>query len=101
MSESATYLSQSKRRQVNGPDTETNGIALCVMHYRLFDRGTFTIGTDFTLNVSEEVSGTNGVAEWLDRYHGEPIRRPSRVEYLPAEEFIDWHHIEVFRGTMS
>jgi putative restriction endonuclease len=89
-----------KWRQVNGPDTEVNGIAFCVMHHRLFDRGAFTIGTDLTFSVSNEVSGTSGVAEWLQQYHGQPIRKPSRVEYLPAEEFIGWHHTEVFRGSM-
>jgi putative restriction endonuclease len=88
-----------KWRQVNGPDNETNGIALCVMHHRLFDRGAFTIGNDLKFMVSEDVSGGFGVDEWLERYHGQPMRMPSRVEYQPAEEFIGWHHTEVFRGT--
>jgi putative restriction endonuclease len=89
-----------KWRQVNGPDKETNGIALCVMHHRLFDRGAFTIGRDLKLMVSEEVSGGFGVEEWLERYHGQPMRMPSCVEYKPAEEFIGWHHTEVFRGAV-
>ncbi|NLJ81412.1 MAG: hypothetical protein GX335_10370 [Firmicutes bacterium] len=34
--------SHIKWRQFSGPDLEINGLALCSLHHRLFDRGAFT-----------------------------------------------------------
>src|SRR5262249_23592892 len=89
-----------KWRQVNGPDIESNGIALCVMHHRLFDRGAFTIDRKYMVHVSENVGGECGVEEWLLRFQGQMIQDLSRIEYPPAEEFLGWHHSEVFHGSL-
>ena len=32
-----------KWHQAGGPDTEVNGVALCSLHHKLFDRGAFTV----------------------------------------------------------
>lgn len=84
--------------QAGGPDIETNGVALCVMHHRLFDRGVFTLETDLRLMVSEEVHGTVGFQEWLLNFHGQPLRAPQRPDYYPNPDFTAWHVREVFRG---
>jgi len=34
----------------NGPDTEANNLCLCPNHHVMFDKGGFTINSDFTLN---------------------------------------------------
>lgn len=81
-----------------GPDQEDNGIALCSLHHKLFDRGVFTLDDSFVLRVAERAHGTVGFKEWLMRYHGKTIRRPQRVTYYPNREFINWHVKEVFRG---
>ncbi len=81
-----------------GPDLENNGIALCSMHHKLFDRGVFTLDNSFVLRVAEGAHGSTGFEEWLMRYHGRTIRRPQRVTYYPDKKFINWHIKEVFRG---
>ncbi|MFC1526224.1 phosphorothioated DNA-binding restriction endonuclease [Candidatus Latescibacterota bacterium] len=87
-----------KWHQAGGPDTQDNGLALCVMHHKMLDRGAVTVREDYEVVVSEQVHGSNGFEEWLLAFHGHPLRRPQRAEYLPAEKFLKWHWREVFRG---
>ncbi|NMB42064.1 MAG: restriction endonuclease [Firmicutes bacterium] len=81
-----------------GPDHEVNGIALCSLHHRLFDRGAFTLDSSYVLRVAENAHGTCGFKEWLMRYHDHPIRRPQSPAYYPSGNYINWHLREVFRG---
>jgi putative restriction endonuclease len=84
--------------QAGGPGIEANGVALCSLHHKLFDRGAFCIDSDFRVLVSEEVTGSVGLNEWLLVYHRKPIRKPLAVSYLPGEKFLCWHVKEVFHG---
>jgi len=81
-----------------GPDVEDNGIALCTMHHKLFDRGAFTLNDDYTFLVSDIAHGTHGFQEWLWNFHGQMIRKPQRNEYYAAPGNISWHVNEVFKG---
>ncbi len=87
-----------KWHQAGGPDNEQNGVALCSMHHKLFDRGIFSISNDREIIISEEAHGTNGFDEWLMRFHGKQLRPPVHPEYYPNNSFINWHVREVFRG---
>lgn len=87
-----------KWHQAGGPDHEENGIALCSMHHKLFDRGVFTLNEQRELLVAQEAHGTNGFNEWLMKFHGQQLRRPIQPEYAPRESFVHWHVREVFRG---
>jgi putative restriction endonuclease len=84
--------------QAAGPDEEPNGLALCVLHHKLFDLGAFTVGKDGRVLVSEQAHGTGGFDESLMRHHGREARRPLRPEWNPNAAFLDWHVQEVFRG---
>ncbi|RXZ80913.1 restriction endonuclease [Paenibacillaceae bacterium] len=84
--------------QAGGPDTEENGIALCSLHHKLFDRGVFTITEDRVLLVSEQAHGTNGFEDWLMKFHSQKVRSPIHPVYEPKDHFINWHIREVFRG---
>jgi putative restriction endonuclease len=84
--------------QAGGPDTEENGIALCSLHHKLFDRGVFTITEERKLLVSEQAYGTHGFEEWLMRFHGQTVRAPISPLYIPKDRYIHWHAREVFRG---
>ena len=94
----AVEAAHIKWHQAGGPDSEVNGIALCSMHHKLFDRGVFTLRGNLTFQVAEQAHGTIGMEEWLLRYHGQQIRKPQRPDYYPQNSFIDWHMREVFRG---
>jgi putative restriction endonuclease len=87
-----------KWHQAGGPDTEQNGIALCSMHHKLFDRGVFAISEENVFLLAEEAHGTNGFNEWLFKYHGKEIRQPIHPDYYPQNTYVDWHIREVFRG---
>ena len=84
--------------QAGGPDHETNGLALCVLHHKTFDLGVFTLRPNGVLLVSEQAHGTAGFDEMLMRHHGRPVRSPQRPEWRPEPDFVAWHGREVFRG---
>jgi len=81
-----------------GPDHESNGLALCTLHHKTFDRGVLTIDDNRVLLLSEWAVGSCGFDEWLARFHGMPIRSPLREEYGPDPRFLGWHRDQVFRG---
>jgi putative restriction endonuclease len=87
-----------KWHQAGGPDKEENGIALCTMHHKLFDRGAFTISGDMRMKVSDIANGTVGLNEWLLSFHGQEIRPPQRPSFYPESSFVQWHVREVFKG---
>ena len=87
-----------KWRQAGGPDEEVNGLALCSLHHRLFDRGAFTLSIDLEVLVSDDAYGTSGFHEWLMRFHGEKLNFPQRETYNPSENYTRWHVREVFQG---
>jgi putative restriction endonuclease len=87
-----------KWHQAGGPDSENNGIALCSLHHKLFDRGVFTISDRRQMIVSQEAHGSRGFEEWLMKYHGEIIQEPIETYYNPDSAYLGWHIREVFRG---
>lgn len=87
-----------KWHQAAGPDIETNGLALCSIHHKLFDRGAFTLSDSLIIEVSEQVNGINGCQEWLIAFHGKPIRKAQNPNNRPDTSFLAWHRKEVFRG---
>jgi len=89
-----------KWHQSGGPDTECNGLALCSLHHKLFDRGAFALRYyegQFKVKVAQQAYGTSGFEDWLMRYHDKNIRNPQSPEYNPNGSFAEWHWREVFR----
>jgi len=87
-----------KWHQAGGPDIEDNGLALCSIHHKLFDRGAFTLSDSLIIEVSEQVNGATGCQEWLISFHGKPMKRPQNPDNSPKPSFLAWHRKEVFRG---
>ncbi|WP_165068117.1 phosphorothioated DNA-binding restriction endonuclease [Paludisphaera rhizosphaerae] len=83
--------------QAGGPETEDNGLALCVLHHKTFDLGAFTV-QDGLLLVSDQANGSTGFQEALMAYHGKPIRTAQRPDWTPHPEHLGWHGREVFKG---
>lgn len=94
----ALEASHIKWHRAGGPDTEVNGLALCSLHHKLFDRGVFTLSEQLEVLVSEYANGSVGFEEWLMEFHGKEINFPQRHAYYPHEDFIGWHLKEVFKG---
>jgi putative restriction endonuclease len=89
-----------KWHQAEGPDVEENGLALCSLHHKLFDRGVFTLSAKCEILVSDRANGTKGFSVWLMDYHGRKLVLPQRKEYYPKDNYVEWHAKEVFQGTI-
>ena len=87
-----------KWKSHGGPNKEVNGLALCILHHKLFDLGAFTLSKHLEILVSDDAHGTKGFKEWLMDFHGQKINFPQRQSYYPELEFIGWHVKEVFKG---
>lgn len=83
--------------QACGPDVESNGLALCSTHHKLFDYGAFTVRQDRAVLVSELVNGVVALEQVLKCFHGKPIRPAINPAYYPAGEHLDWHRKQVFK----
>jgi putative restriction endonuclease len=83
--------------QAGGPDEETNGLALCVLHHKTFDLGAFTVAEGVVL-ISDQAHGTSGFHETLMAYHWSPVRSPQRPDWRPEPTHLAWHRREVFKG---
>jgi putative restriction endonuclease len=88
-----------KWHQAGGPCIESNSLALCSIHHKMFDRGAFTLSDKLEILVSENVNGSQGVDEWLLRYHGSRVRSPQSPAYTPEFHYLRWHRDQVFHGT--
>ena len=94
----ALEASHIKWKSHGGPNEEANGLALCILHHKLFDLGAFTLSKQLQILVSDDAHGTKGFKEWLMDFHGQTINLPQRPSYYPADEFINWHVRDVFTG---
>ena len=87
-----------KWHQADGPDLIENGVTLCSMHHKLFDRGVFTIDDKMRICVSEKVTGTDTFNEIMVKFNGNEISKPQRPTYYPKDTYLEWHVNEVFHG---
>jgi putative restriction endonuclease len=80
-----------------GPDEPDNGLALCSLHHKLFDRGVLGLGDPRTVIVSNRFSARSDTAKRVyDLHQRELSPRPGTA--LPAEAHVEWHGSEVFKG---
>ena len=84
--------------QAGGPDIESNGLALCTLHHKMFDRGAFTITDEHRVVVSQDVFGSTGLQEHLMKHHTHRLRQPQSSDYISGAGYLAWHRKEVFRG---
>jgi putative restriction endonuclease len=81
---------------LGGPDDLDNGLALCSLHHKLFDRGALGLTEEQTIEVSASYRAV-GPGRSVYDLHGQQLR-PRPGTHLPAERHIDWHRTQVFRG---
>jgi putative restriction endonuclease len=89
-----------KWHTAGGPDEEKNGLALCTLHHKLFDRGAFTFSENMKILVSDRANGSDAFNKWLLNYHGQRLSTPNRTIYQPSMTFRTWHVREVFKGEV-
>ena len=86
--------------RARGPDQVRNGLALCVLHHRLFDAGAFTLSLDRRVVVASSASGA-GFDGSLGRFHLQEVSLPASESDLPDPRFLKWHHREVFGSVVG
>ena len=83
----------------NGPDDVSNGVALCSLHHKLFDRGALGLTAGHHVAVSTHFVGRSPAAEDLVlSLVGRPLLPPQPGQSLPAAHHVAWHVAQVFRA---
>jgi putative restriction endonuclease len=84
--------------QANGPDVESNGLALCSLHHKIFDLGVYTVlPGSYTIAFSQQAAMSDATKLALLGYHGAGIVLPQSKAFLPAPAFLAWHEEQVFK----
>ncbi|MET3982461.1 phosphorothioated DNA-binding restriction endonuclease [Streptomyces sp. PvR034] len=84
----------------DGPNDVANGLCLCSLHHKLFDKGALGIGDDHRVLVSQRFVGHSPAA----RAHvidlaGRPLTGPQPGAPAVAADHRAWHTQEVFHGA--
>ncbi|EFH6666405.1 HNH endonuclease, partial [Escherichia coli] len=90
----AAYI---KWKQYGGPCEIPNGLALCAIHHKAFDKGSIGLDESMRVQVSEAVNGSGIVGRLFWDFQGKSISLPQVKAYYPQDEFVEWHRREVFR----
>lgn len=85
-------------KQHHGPCEVPNGLALCAIHHKAFDRGSIGLDENMRVVVSGAVNGGGVVQRLFWDFAGKAIALPPVKENYPGEQFVEWHRKEVFRG---
>lgn len=81
-----------------GPDSLDNGLALCVLHHKLFDLGVMGLDDQLRIRLSEAFTARTSAGRAQYDLHGRNLQ-PRPGTPLPATIHVDWHNREVFKGT--
>lgn len=82
----------------DGPDSVENGLCLCAIHHKLFDRGVIGLTADRTVQVSRLFVGHSDAAHDLVlRHAGRAVAEPQPGLAPVDDQHIAWHDAEVFR----
>ncbi|WP_457189546.1 phosphorothioated DNA-binding restriction endonuclease [Nocardioides sp. P5_E3] len=82
----------------DGPDDPDNGLALCSLHHRLFDRGALGLTAEYRVQVSGAYSARTGAGRRVYDLHDVELR-PRPGTPVPASAHVTWHQREVFKGV--
>ncbi|SFG68732.1 phosphorothioated DNA-binding restriction endonuclease [Neptunomonas qingdaonensis] len=85
-----------KWKQYGGPCDTNNGICLCTLHHRAFDKGAIGFDKDMKIIVSKSVNGNKRVKELFFDFEGVDCYLPRLKNDHPSEKYIEWHFKEVF-----
>lgn len=73
-----------------------NGLCLCVLHDKVFDKGYLSIDKTFAIIFSSAIDKQGYLYKVLSSITNDKIRLPK--EYRPEQAFLDYHHKRVFLG---
>ena len=82
----------------DGPDALDNGLALCSLHHKLFDRGALGLTGEYQIRVSSSFTARTDAGRRIYDLAGQPLR-PRPGTPLPATEHLVWHAAQVFKSN--
>ena len=88
-----------KWHSYNGPDHDTNGLALCSIHHKAFDSGAIALSDERSILVSKSLNGPGPMEEVFYRHHGKAVILPNQSGSEPSLDYIRWHRREIFRDA--
>ncbi len=97
----ASHIKAWAQDEAGRSDPE-NGLCLCALHDRAFDRGLIAVSEKFSLVVHPTIisSKQSFVRTALADYKDQPLHMPTR--FAPRQESLAWHRRNVFgRETVS
>ncbi|MET8172630.1 phosphorothioated DNA-binding restriction endonuclease [Streptomyces clavifer] len=84
----------------DGPDDIENGLCLCSLHHKLFDKGVLGIGEGHRILVSQSFVGRSAAArEHVVMLAGRPVIGPQPGVRPIAAAHRSWHTSQVFQGS--
>ncbi|MDX3522563.1 phosphorothioated DNA-binding restriction endonuclease [Streptomyces scabiei] len=84
----------------DGPDDVDNGLCLCSLHHKLFDKGVLGVGDGHRILVSQHFVGRSQAArEHVTALAGRPLIGPQPGVRVIAAAHRAWHTDQVFRGS--
>lgn len=84
----------------DGPDEVDNGVCLCALHHKLFDKGVLGVGDGHRILVSQHFVGRSATArEHVTGLAGRTLIGPQPGTRPIAEAHRSWHTEQVFHGT--
>nr|WP_306323540.1 MULTISPECIES: HNH endonuclease [unclassified Streptomyces] len=82
-----------------GPDDIDNGLCLCSLHHKLFDKGVLGVGEDQRILVSQHFVGHSSAARaHVTALAGRPLVGPQPAAPPVAASHRTWHTHQVFHG---
>ncbi|MFD9684657.1 phosphorothioated DNA-binding restriction endonuclease [Kitasatospora sp. NPDC059088] len=84
----------------DGPDDVDNGLCLCSLHHKLFDKGVLGLGEGRRILVSQRFVGRSEASrQQVLALAGRPVIGPQPGVPPVADRHREWHAREVFRGA--
>ncbi|MCT2589778.1 HNH endonuclease [Streptomyces sp. N2-109] len=84
----------------DGPDQVDNGLCLCSLHHKLFDKGVLGIGDGHRILVSQRFVGHSSAArEHVTALAGRPLIGPQPGARRVSAAHRSWHTSQVFHGA--
>ncbi len=85
----------------DGPDHVTNGLALCTVHHKLFDRGVLGASADGEILVSANFAPMSEADDlYVTRLLGRELAPPQSAGERPESDHVGWHQEQVFSGPV-
>ncbi|MEW1654721.1 phosphorothioated DNA-binding restriction endonuclease [Streptomyces sp. NPDC093707] len=83
-----------------GPDAVDNGLCLCSLHHKLFDKGALGLGDDHRILVSQGFVGRSEASrQHVLALAGRPVIGPQPGNAPVAQRHREWHARQVFHGA--